>query len=184
MNIRIIFSKSTSGAAALIDAEHKRHGSELDDLINNLNEELISFEEYLSKVEEEERLHAARLAEINKDKSAAESKLGELRIKQMEKAQKETEALEKEYAKIRDKYFGDTEAERAEKFEVAADMLKVIYNREIAAAQDNAARKLEIEEMYLQALEQLRREHGLQVEVETKDSYMRALSGLNDWLEA
>ena len=92
------------------------------------------------------------------------------------------EDLEQTYSSMKAKYFGDNPEERQAKYDKDFAALQVVYARELAAAGDNAAEKLRIEEAFLQAQNALRREYGLQSEEDTRNAMERAIASSVEWL--
>jgi len=178
-NLVEIAKKSNEKAIETENAEYERKKTDLQELLNN---ELITQETYNSALEEIERLHQSRLAEIRKSELAAQDRLFSLQMTQMSRRQQETARLEKEYASMKEKYFGDNPQERQKKYDAAFAVLQTVYAREIAAAGDNADEKLRIEEAFLQAQSALRKQYGLEQEVDTRNSMERAVASSLEWL--
>lgn len=113
---------------------------------------------------------------------SAEQKYQERQIAARERHLKRMENLEKTYSSMKAKYFGDNPEERQAKYDKDFAALQVVYARELAAAGDNAAEKLRIEEAFLQAQNALRREYGLQSEEDTRNAMERSIASSVEWL--
>ncbi len=61
-------------------------------------------------------------------------------------------------------------------------LLKVVYDREIAAAGDNAAEKLRIDEAYEKAKLALKKKYGLLAEEDTRNAMERGIADSVEWL--
>ena len=94
------------------------------------------------------------------------------------------EELEAKYSAVKEKFFGDNPQERQQKYDEAFDALKVVYERELEAAGDNASEKLRIEEAFLQAQAALRKEYNLDAEQDTRGSLERAVAKSAEWLNS
>ncbi len=132
--------------------------------------------------------HLARLVELYDEGSAerlrAQQDYQSAQLKAQQRHQQEYEKQEAEYAKYKEKYFGDNPAEKQKKYDAAFSVLKAVYAREIAAAGDNADEKLRIEEAFLQAQNELRRQYGLLSEEDTRNSMQRAVDSSLEWLNS
>lgn len=115
---------------------------------------------------------------------SAEQKYQEKQLAAQERHLKRTENLERTYSSMKDKYFGDNPEERQAKYDKAYSALQVVYARELAAAGDNAAERLRIEEAFLQAQNALRRQYGLESEEDTRNSMARAVASSVEWLNS
>ncbi len=113
---------------------------------------------------------------------SAEQKYQERQLAARERHLKRMEDLEKTYSSMKAKYFGDNPEERQAKYDKDFAALQVVYARELAAAGDNAAEKLRIEEAFLQAQNALRREYGLQSEEDTRNAMERSIASSVEWL--
>lgn len=116
---------------------------------------IYSKETYDREIERLEIEHQANLVEVfekgSDERAAAESRLADLLISQMERRQKETLALEAKFAAVKADYFGDNEQERKAKMYDELNILDQVYALEIGRAQNNADEKLRIEEAYQKA---------------------------------
>lgn len=116
---------------------------------------IYSKETYDREIERLEIEHQANLVaafeEGSSERAAAESRLADLLISQMERRQKETLALEAKFAAVKADYFGDNEQERKAKMYDELNILDQVYALEIGRAQNNADEKLRIEEAYQKA---------------------------------
>ncbi len=182
-----------------VDEENKSY----NDTLYKLNESLsmrLSAENLSAKERENaEKIHqeAAELAELNHlarlvniyeegsdERLQAQKNYQDAQLKAQKRHQQEYEKREAEYADIKAKVFGDNPEEKQQKYDNAFDALKVVYDREIAAAGDNAAEKLRIEEAFLQAQNELRRQYGLESEEDSRNSMQRAVESSVEWLNS
>lgn len=171
-----------------IDAEDKRHSDRLAELNQFYLDGSISKETYDSRREEEEILHQFKLTQLTKEGSrerlAAEQQLQNLRIQQMQRRQQETERLEQKYASMKKDFFGDNPQEKQAKYDADLAMLQVVYDREIAAAGNNAAEKLRIEEAFEKAKLALKKQYGLLAEADTRNAMERGIADSLEWLNS
>lgn len=137
-------------------------------------------------VELAELNHLARLVNMYEEGSAerlrAQQAYQTAQLNAQKRYQQEYEKQEAEYAKIKADVFGDNPQEKQQKYDVAFAALQTVYAREIAAAGDNAAEKLRIEEAFLQAQNELRRQYGLQSEEDTRNAMERGVATSVEWL--
>ena len=131
---------------------------------------------------EHQRNLVALYAEGSKERLEAEKRLSDLLIAEVERRQKETEALEQKYAKMKADYFGDNPQERQAKYDADFALLQVVYDREIAAAGDNAEEKLRIEEAFQAAKLALQKKYGLLAEEDTRNAMQRGIAASLEWL--
>lgn len=186
------------------DARNKKIEDEnksYDETIYKLNESLrlrLSVEnlsaierENAEKVHQEavelaELNHLARLVDMYEEGSAerlrAQQAYQSAQLKAQHRHQQEYEKQEAEYAKIKADVFGDNPQEKQQKYDTAFAALKTVYERELAAAGDNAAEKLRIEEAFLQAQNALRRQYGLESEEDTRNAMERGVAASVEWL--
>lgn len=171
-----------------IDAEDKRHSDRLAELNQFYLDGSISKETYDSRREEEEIFHQFKLTQITKEGSrerlAAEQQYENLRIQQMQRRQQETERLEQKYASMKKEFFGDNPQEKQAKYDADLAMLQVVYDREIAAAGNNAAEKLRIEEAFEKAKLALKKQYGLLAEEDTRNAMERGVADSLEWLNS
>lgn len=113
---------------------------------------------------------------------SAEQKYQDKQLAARERHLKRMEELEQTYSSMKAKYFGDNPEERQAKYDKDFAALQVVYARELAAAGDNAAERLRIEEAFLQAQNALRRQYGLISEEDTRNSMQRAIDSSVEWL--
>lgn len=182
-----------------VDEENKSYNETLYNLNESLRKRLSA--ENLSAKEREnaEKIHqeAAELAELNHlarlvniyeegsdERLQAQMAYQDAQLKAQKRHQQEYEKREAEYADIKAKVFGDNPEEKQQKYDTAFDALKEVYDREIAAAGDNAAEKLRIAEAFLQAQNELRVEYGLAAEEDTQNSMQRAVGKAVEWLNS
>ena len=131
---------------------------------------------------EHQRNLVALYAEGSKERLEAEKRLSDLLIAEVERRQKETEALEQKYAKMKADYFGDNPQERQAKYDADFALLQVVYDRELAAAGDNAEEKLRIEEAFQAAKLALQKKYGLLAEEDTRNAMQRGIAASLEWL--
>ena len=131
---------------------------------------------------EHQRNLVALYAEGSKERLEAEKRLSDLLIAEVERRQKETEALEQKYAKMKADYFGDNPQERQAKYDADLALLQVVYDRELAAAGDNAEEKLRIEEAFQAAKLALQKKYGLLAEEDTRNAMQRGIAASLEWL--
>lgn len=172
----------------IIDAEDKRHCDRLAELNQFYLDGSISKETFDRSKEEEEILHQFKLTQITKEGSrerlAAEQQLQNLQIQQMQRHQQETERLEQKYASMKKEFFGDNPQEKQAKYDADLAMLKVVYDREIAAAGNNAAEKLRIEEAFEKAKLALKKQYGLLAEEDTRNAMEKGIADSLEWLNS
>lgn len=137
-------------------------------------------------VELAELNHLASLVDMYEDGSAeklqAQQAYQSAQIKAQQRHQQEYEKQEAEYAKYKEKFFGDNPEEKQQKYDAAFATLQAVYERELAAAGENADEKLRIEEAFLQAQAALRKQYGLEAEEDTRNSLERAVASSVEWL--
>lgn len=195
--------EAEAGAKESLDVENRRYQKLVDSLKKNhlekLKDESLSAEErqqeneaYQEALELAELRHLERIRDIYAEGSAerldAQRKLQEKELAAQERHLKKMEELQQKmaqkYASMKDKYFGDNEQERNEKYNKDLEALKVVYDREIEAAGDNAAEKERIDKAYLEAQRALRLLYGKQSEEDSKFSLKKAVSDSVEWLNS
>ena len=148
----------------------------------------LSKESFDLKVEELEIEHQKKLVELTtagtKERAEAEARLQSLLIAQMQRKQQEREKLEAQYAQFKKDYFGDNPQEAQAKYDADFKLLKVVYDREIAAAGDNAAEKLRIEEAFEKAKLALKKKYGLLAEEDTRNAMEKGIADSVEWLNS
>lgn len=171
-----------------VDEETNRYNTQLAGLKQFYIDGSISKETYDLKTEEAEIEHQRRLVALAKEGSRerlqAEQQLQSLLIAQMQRKQQETERLEQKYAAMKKDYFGDNPQEAQAKLDADLAVLKVVYDREIAAAGDNAAEKLRIEEAFEKAKLALKKKYGLLAEEDTRNAMERGIADSVEWLNS
>ena len=100
----------------------------------------------------------------------------------MQRRQRETEEHERKLASMKTEFFGDNPQERQSKYDADLALLQTVYDREIAAAGDNADEKLRIEEAFQQAKLALQKRYGLLAEVDERNRMQRAIADSVEWL--
>jgi TP901 family phage tail tape measure protein len=187
-----------SSTKQLVDIENNSY----NETIYRLNESLrmkLSAEDLSAKdretaekvhreaVELAELNHLARLVDIYKEGSEerlrAQQAYQTAQLDAQKRHQQEYEQQEAKYARIKADVFGDNPQEKEQKYNTALEALKVVYDREIIAAGNNASEKLRIEEAFLQAQNELRREYDLQSEEDTRNGMQRGIESAAQWLK-
>lgn len=148
----------------------------------------ISKETYDQKMEELEIRHQTSLIaatkEGSKERLDAEKKLQDMLMAQTERRQREREQLEAKYAEMKKDYFGDNPQEAQAKYDADLAMLDVVYQRELAAAGENAAEKLRIDEAYEAAKLVLKKKYGLLAEEDTRNAMAKGIDASIEWLNS
>lgn len=147
-----------------------------------------SYDTYTEVLERLELTHLATMAafydEGTKERLQAETDLQNAMIAQRQKHQQALEAQEAKYAAMKKDYFGDNPQEAQAKLDADLALLQVVYDREIAAAGDNAAEKLRIEEAFEKAKLALKKKYGLLAEEDTRNAMERGIANSVDWLNS
>lgn len=148
----------------------------------------MSKEQFDDAMEKEEIRHLysmlSKYEKGSKEYLDAKKKIQDLEIAAMQKKQKKAEELEKQYAAMKESYFGDNPQEKQEKLDSELAALKIVYDREILAAGNNAAEKLRIDEAYEQAKLVLKKKYGLLVQQEEKNAMRSAVEQSVEWLNS
>lgn len=169
-----------------VDAENDRYNAQMAELKQFYIDGQISKETYDQRIEEYEILHQQNLSKIyaegSKERLQAEQQLQSLLIAQMQRRQRETEENERKLASMKKEFFGDNPQERQAKYDADLALLQTIYDREIAAAGDNADEKLRIEEAFQQAKLALQKRYGLLAEEDERNRMQRAVADSVEWL--
>lgn len=169
-----------------VDDENARYNAQMAEVKQFYIDGQISKETYDQRIEEYEILHQQNLsklyAEGSKERLQAEQQLQSLLIAQMQRRQRETEENERKLASMKKEFFGDNPQERQAKYDSDLALLKTVYDREIAAAGDNADEKLRIEEAFQQAKLALQKRYGLLSEADERNRMQRAIADSVEWL--
>ena len=169
-----------------VDAENARYDAQMAEVKQFYIDGQISKETYDQRIEEYEILHQQKLSKIyaegSKERLQAEQQLQSLLIAQMQRRQRETEEHERKLASMKKEFFGDNPQERQAKYDADLALLKTVYDREIAAAGDNADEKLRIEEAFQQAKLALQKRYGLLSEEDERNRMQRAIADSVEWL--
>lgn len=183
--------KEENDAALLsqsVDAEKKRFDAQMAELKQFYIDGSISKETYDTRTEEYEILHQQKLTKIyaegSKERLQAEQQLQSLLISQMQRRQRIVEENERKLASMKKEFFGDNPQERQAKYDADLALLQTVYDREVAAAGDNAEEKLRIEEAFQKAKLALQKKYGLLVEEDTRNSAQRAIDSSVEWLNS
>ena len=189
--------ETVAGNKLLLDDEERTYQDLLDSLRENhaarLNQEGLNAEQrkheaeyYADVLELAELQHLQNIRNLYEEGSdewlAADRAFQEKQLAARERHLKRMEDLERTYSSMKAKYFGDNPEEREAKYNKDFAALQVVYTRELAAAGDNAAERLRIEEAFLQAQNALRRQYGLISEEDTRNSMQRAIDSSVEWL--
>lgn len=189
--------ETVTGNKLLLDDEDRAYQDLLDRLRENhaarLNQEGLTAEQrkheaeyYADVLELAELQHLQNILNLHEEGSdewlAADRKFQDKQLAARERHLKRMEELEQTYSSMKAKYFGDNPEERQAKYDKDFAALQVVYARELAAAGDNAAERLRIEEAFLQAQNALRRQYGLISEEDTRNSMQRAIDSSVEWL--
>lgn len=189
--------ETVAGNKLLLDDEDRAYQDLLDRLRENhaarLNQEGLTAEQrkheaeyYADVLELAELQHLQNILNLHEEGSdewlAADRKFQDKQLAARERHLKRMEELEQTYSSMKAKYFGDNPEERQAKYDKDFAALQVVYARELAAAGDNAAERLRIEEAFLQAQNALRRQYGLISEEDTRNSMQRAIDSSVEWL--
>ena len=81
-------------------------------------------------------------------------------------------------------YFGDNPQEAQAKYDADLALLQVVYDREIAAAGNNAAERLRIEEAFEKAKLALKKKYGLLAEEDTRNAMEKGIADSIEWLNS
>lgn len=169
-----------------VDAENDRYNTQMAEVKQFYIDCQISKETYDQRIEEYEILHQQNLSKIyaegSKERLQAEQQLQSLLIAQMQRRQRETEENERKLASMKKEFFGDNPQERQAKYDADLALLQTVYDREIAAAGDNADEKLRIEEAFQQAKLALQKRYGLLSEEDERNRMQRAIADSVEWL--
>lgn len=168
-----------------VDEFYKQQAAELADFFL---QDQISKETYDQKMEELEIRHQTSLIaatkEGSKERLDAEKKLQDMLMAQTERRRREREQLEAKYAEMKKDYFGDNPQEAQKKYDADLAMLDVVYQRELAAAGENASEKLRIDEAYEAAKLALKKKYGLLAEEDTRNAMAKGIDASIEWLNS
>lgn len=169
-----------------VEAENSRYNAQMAEVKQFYIDGQISKETYDQRIEEYEILHQRNLSQLykegSKERLQAEQQLQSLLIAQMQRRQRETEENERKLASMKKEFFGDNPQERQAKYDADLALLQTVYDREIAAAGDNADEKLRIEEAFQQAKLALQKRYGLLAEEDERNRMQRAIADSVEWL--
>ena len=169
-----------------VEAENSRYNAQMAEVKQFYIDGQISKETYDQRIEEYEILHQRNLSQLykegSKERLQAEQQLQSLLIAQMQRRQRETEENERKLASMKKEFFGDNPQERQAKYDADLALLQTVYDREIAAAGDNADEKLRIEEAFQQAKLALQKRYGLLSEADERNRMQRAIADSVEWL--
>lgn len=152
----------------------------------------IDQEIYLQSLELLELNHLKRMTSIYEEGTTeytqAQTRYQDKLIADQKRLQQETEAAEKKHQdqlkKIKEEYFGDNRSERTSKYMTDLEALKVVYDLEIKAADNNAQEKLRIEEDYQKAKKALRKRYGIDELDDNKSFLEEWTDATQEWLQS
>ena len=180
--------QAEDASAATIEAEENAYNARLAELKQFYIDGKISKETFDNRMEEAEIVHQRKLVQLTKEgtkeRLQAEQQLQALLIAQVQRRQQETEKLEAKYAAMKNEFFGDNPQQAQAKYDADLALLKVVYDREIKAAGDNAAEKLRIEEAFEKAKLALKKKYGLLAEEDTRNAMAKGIDASLEWLNS
>lgn len=195
--------QTVNGNDRLIAEENDRHQRIMLRLTQERADRLESDSMTAEQMEAQQRLHdeAVELAELNHllrlveltkegsdERLKAETAYQAARMKAQERHRKSYEAGQTDYerriASVKEKYFGDSDSEKKDKFDAEFDLLQEVYRRELEAASGNEAEISRIKEAYLAAELAMRREYNQVAATETENSYREAVMNAAQWLKS
>ena len=152
----------------------------------------IDQEIYQQSMELLELNHLKRMTSIYEEGTTeytqAQTRYQDKLIADQKRRQQETEAAEKKHQdqlkKIKEEFFGDNRSERTSKYMTDLEALKVVYDLEIQAADNNAKEKLRIEEDYQKAKKALRKKYGIDELDDNKSFLEEWTSATQEWLQS
>ena len=152
----------------------------------------IDQEIYQQSMELLELNHLKRMTSIYEEGTTeytqAQTRYQDKLIADQKRRQQETEAAEKKHQdqlkKIKEEYFGDNRSERTNKYMTDLEALKIVYDLEIQAADNNAQEKLRIEEDYQKAKKALRKKYGIDELDDNKSFLEEWTSATQEWLQS
>lgn len=152
----------------------------------------IDQEIYQQSIELLELNHLKRMTSIYEEGTTeytqAQTRYQDKLIADQKRRQQETEAAEKKHQdqlkKIKEEFFGDSRSERTSKYMTDLEALKVVYDLEIQAADNNAQEKLRIEEDYQKAKKALRKKYGIDELDDNKSFLEEWTDATQEWLQS
>lgn len=152
----------------------------------------IDQEIYQQSMELLELNHLKRMTSIYEEGTTeytqAQTRYQDKLIADQKRRQQETEAAEKKHQdqlkKIKEEYFGDNRSERTSKYMTDLEALKIVYDLEIKAADNNAKEKLRIEEDYQKVKKALRKKYGIDELDDNKSFLQEWTSATQEWLQS
>ena len=152
----------------------------------------IDQEIYQQTLELLELNHLRRMTTIYEEGTAehtqAQTRYQDKLIADQKRRQQETEAAEKKHQdqlkKIKEEFFGDNRSERTNKYLTDLEALKIVYDLEIQAADNNAQEKLRIEEDYQKAKKALRKKYGIDELDDNKSFLEEWTDATQEWLQS
>ncbi len=185
---KLLLAEEDSNYQDLLDRLRDNHEARLNQEGMSAAERQYEAEYYAEVLELAELQHLQNIRNLYKEGSdewlAADRKFQDKQISARERHLKRMEAIERTYASMKAKYFGDNPEELQAKYDKDFAALQVVYARELAAAGDNATERLRIEEAFLQAQNALRRQYGLESEEDTRNAMERSIASSVEWLNS
>lgn len=115
---------------------------------------------------------------------SAEQKYQEKQLAARERHLKRMEELEQTYSSMKAKYFGLNQDEKDNEFSKQFNILKEIYNRELAAVGDNESEKLRIKKAFMAAELAMRKEYNQEGAEDSVSAYETAIGKTVEWLNS
>ena len=195
--------QTVNGNDRLVAVENDRHQRIMLRLTQERADRLESDSMTAEQLEAQQRIHdeAVELAELNHllrlvdltkegsdERLKAETAYQAARLKAQERHRKAYESGQTDYerriASVKEKYFGDSDSEKKDKFDAEFELLQEVYRRELEAASGNEAEISRIKEAYLAAELAMRREYNQVAATETENSYREAVMNAAQWLKS
>lgn len=180
--------QTEDGLSATAEAENASYSQRLAEAKQFYLDGKYSKETYDEAVERLEIEHLQALAKIyaegSKERLDADRQLQDALIQQMQRRQAKQKELERKFASMKEKFFGDNPAEKQAKYDVDFALLKSVYDKELAAAGSNASEKLRIEEAFEKAKLALKTQYGLQGEEDNRNAMQKGVAKSVEWLES
>lgn len=191
--------ETVAGNKLLLDDEDRAYQDLLDRLRENhaarLNQEGLTAEQrkheaeyYADVLELAELQHLQNILNLHEEGSdewlAADRKYQDKQLAARERHLKRMEELEQTYSSMKSKYFGLNQDEKDNEFSKQFNILKEIYNRELAAVGDNESEKLRIKEAFMAAELAMRKEYNQEGAEDSVSAYETAIGKAVEWLNS
>lgn len=172
----------------LIEEENAAYNTSVANEMQRYVDGKITLKEYEEATEQLELEHLRKMVLLTKEGTDERLKAEQAYTKRLfedqKKRQKALEDYEKQYAdklkSMKESYFGDNEDERLTKYDADLYALNEVYERELAAAGNNAKEKLRIDKAYEEAKLALQIKYGFK----SKRAMEKANEKLAKWLES